>query len=54
MSQSEDLYPLLIEKSNARITRVNVDGKPYASDLVDPGFVRLPNLKEVPVEVSLE
>src|SRR5690606_22124561 len=53
-SQSEDLYPLLIEKSAARITRVSVDGKTYTSDTIDSGFVRLSNLKGVPVEVSME
>lgn len=54
VSRSEDLYPLLIEQSTARITMVSVDGKAYASDAIDSGFVRLSNLREVPVEVSME
>lgn len=54
VSDSEKLYPLLIEQSNAAITKVSVDGKAYTSQAIDSGFVRLPNLNEIPVEVSME
>ena len=54
VSDGEKLYPLLIEQSNAAITKVSVDGKDYGSYAVDSGFVRLPNLKEIAVEVSME
>jgi len=53
-SGGEPLYPLLIERSDARISSVIIDGKPSDSGAIDSGFVRLPTLREVKVEVSME
>ena len=52
--EQKQLYPLLIEQSDARISRVVVDGTVSDPDAIGPGFVRLPARERAAVEVSME
>ena len=53
-AEGERLYPLLIEQSNARISRVVINGSAYGPDGIDSTFMHLPALKAATVEVSME
>lgn len=52
--KGERLYPLLIEQSNARISRVLINGAGYNPEAIDSDFVLLPSLDGADVEVSME
>ena len=52
--EGDQLFPLLIEQSNARISRVIVDETVYRSEAIDSGFVRLSTLAGAAVEVSMK
>ena len=51
--EGEHLYPLLIEQSNSRISKVVIGGQTLRSETIDSGFVRLPSVEETSVEVTL-
>ena len=52
--KGDRLYPLLIEQSNARISRVVINGGEYSPEAIDSNFVHLPSLDGATVEVSIE